>query len=242
MLWSKVLSVLAVVAGTTFAAPVEHATSGQGRLFPRNVDYCAQAYNASLETDSGWFPAPLALKCLQSLPYDQSVAESIIDSFIKMFAFYSVESYAKNSPNPKVQLNVDIPGKLASIKAGIQTGKYSFFEYQYALDTLVTSLNDGMAHQPLRWRVLMIGHTGYTDSCTGGFFTRFPVPMVLLSPDGQQDPQVYVCQFNTWLTTGHQLGDSMGRCSRTNIVLTITIFNQSQRTPLKFLPSPQSLL
>ena len=52
MLWSKVLSVLAVVAGTTFAVPVEHATSGQGRLFPRNVDYCAQAYNASLETDT----------------------------------------------------------------------------------------------------------------------------------------------------------------------------------------------
>src|SRR5947207_15524569 len=54
---------------------------------------------------------------------------------------------------------------------------------------------------PLGWRVLMIGHTGYTDSCTGGFFSRFPVPMVLLSPDGQQDSQVYVCQFNTWLTT-----------------------------------------
>lgn len=144
MLWSKVLSVLAVVAGTTFAVPVEHPTSGHGRLFPRGVDYCAQAYNASLETDTGWFPASLALKCLQSLPYDQSIAESIIDSFIKMFAFYSVESYAKNSPNPKVQLNIDVPGQLASIKAGIQAGKYSFFEYQYALDTLVTSLNDGM--------------------------------------------------------------------------------------------------
>jgi hypothetical protein len=145
-MWSKLLSVLAIVAGAT-AIPVENTqhTAGKGRLvFSRSVDYCAQAYNASLATDSGFFPASLALKCLQSLPYDQAVAESIVDSFIKMFAFYSVESYAKKSPNPMVSLNVNIPGQLASIKSGIQNKRYSFFEYQYALENLVTSLNDGM--------------------------------------------------------------------------------------------------
>lgn len=143
----KVTFCAAIVAGTN-AIPVEpnHA-AGSGRLIlaraPVPVDYCAQAYNASLAHSTGYLPASLALKCLHSLPYDQSIANSAIDSFIKMFAFYSVESYAKNSPNPMVQLVVDIPGTLATIKGGIQSQKYSYFEYQYALSELVASLNDG---------------------------------------------------------------------------------------------------
>jgi len=142
-MWSKALSVLAIAAGVT-AIPVDDHPAGKRRLlFTRGVDYCAQAYNASLATNTGYFPTSLALKCLQSLPYDQSVAESIVDSFIKMFAFYSAESYVEKSPNPMVQLNVDIPGTLNTIQSGIQSQKYSFFEYQYALDTLVSSLNDG---------------------------------------------------------------------------------------------------
>ena len=56
----------------------------------------------------------------------------------------------------------------------------------------------------------MSGHTGYTDSCSGGLFTRFPVPMVLLSPDGQQDPQAYVRQLGISLMIGHQFGNRVG--------------------------------
>jgi hypothetical protein len=139
-MWSSLVSVLAVVAGVS-AFPLD----GKRSIFPPSgsTDYCAQAYNASLQTTYGYFPASLALKCLQQLPYDQAVAEATIDSFIKMFAFYSPESYAINSPNPNVGLSVDIASQLQSIKQGILSQKYSYFEYQYALTTLVASLNDG---------------------------------------------------------------------------------------------------
>jgi hypothetical protein len=116
-------------------------------LAKRAVDYCAQAKNASLQTKYNYFPAPLALKCLQQLPYDQTVAEETVDSFIKTFKFYAPESYAKDSPNPMIQLSVDVPSELARIQAGIQAQQWSYFEYQYQLDTLVRSLNDGCFHR-----------------------------------------------------------------------------------------------
>jgi hypothetical protein len=71
----------------------------------------------------------------------------------------------------------------------------------------------------------MPGHTGYTDSCSGGFFTRFPVPMVLLSPDGQQNPSAYVLQVVTFLIIGHQFGGWMDGCCGFAILLAITVFH-----------------
>lgn len=144
-MWSSFISALAIVAGVS-AFPLE----GKRSLYPRpGTDYCAQAYNASLQTDYGYIPSSLALKCLQQLPYDQHVADATIDSFIKMFAFYSPESYAIKSPNPNVGLSVDVASQLQTIKQGISSQKYSYFEYQYALINLVRSLNDGILDRDL---------------------------------------------------------------------------------------------
>jgi hypothetical protein len=144
-MWATLVTALAIVAGVS-AFPL----NGKRSLYPRSgIDYCAQAYNASLQTDYGYFPSSLALKCLQQLPYDQAVAEATIDSFIKMFAFYAPESYVIKSPNPDVGLSVDIASQLQSIKQSILAQKYSYFEYQYALANLVKSLNDGSLYVDL---------------------------------------------------------------------------------------------
>jgi hypothetical protein len=113
-----------------------------------STDWCAQAYNASLQTTYGYFPAPLALKCLQSLPYDQGIAESTIDTVQKMFnQFFAPENYYLRSGNPNVPYAIDIAGGLANISQSIANQELSFFEYQYAIIELIRSLNDGILRE-----------------------------------------------------------------------------------------------
>ena len=190
MKWSAVIAVLGAIASVS-ALPTEHR-----RFYPRSsgslnsTDWCAQAYNASALTQYGWFSGDLALKCLQSLPYDQQIAESTIDTVQKMFnQFFSPENYYKQSSNPALPISIDIAGTLANISEGIQNKRYSYFEYQYAITQLIRSLNDGKCFV---WIELIPGHTGYQDGCTGAFAYRVPLPMVLLSSDGASAPEVYV--------------------------------------------------
>jgi len=178
------VSTLALVSAAN-AFPM-HGSKFVGRF----DDACAQAYVASVETTTGYFSASLALQCLQQLPYDKNIALAHIDSFKKTFNFYAPESYAIQSPNSNVTMDVDIPTSLQTIEDGIKSRVYSYFEYQYALDTLVRSLNDGSF--PVLLMELIIGRTYYSNPCVRGFMTRFPLPTVLLSPNGLQDPVVYV--------------------------------------------------
>jgi len=109
------------------------------------TDWCAQAYNASKQTTYGYFPASLALKCLQSLPYDQGIAESTINTVQKMFnQFFAPESYYIKSSNPNIPIAIDMARSLSNIQQGIMNKSYSFFEYQCAIIELIRSLNDGI--------------------------------------------------------------------------------------------------
>jgi len=152
-MWSSAVVVTFFLTGiaSVYGFPMEaRLQSRQQDLSPNSanstIDWCAKAYNASQATTYGLFPASYALKCLQSLPYDQSIAESTIDTVSKMFnQFYAPESYVKQSSNPMVPIAVDLPASFSAIKDGIMNQSYSYFEYQYAITELIRSLNDGSA-------------------------------------------------------------------------------------------------
>ena len=145
-MWSSIITTFAIVAVVSNAFPTHNS-----KLHSRTLDYCSQAYNESILTNTGYFPAGLALSCLQMQRYDPDIALPQIDSFNRTFKFYAPESYAIDSPNPNVPLDVNIPESLQTIKNGLVAGNYSFFEYEYALDTLVRSLNDGFLPPPHVW-------------------------------------------------------------------------------------------
>jgi hypothetical protein len=127
------------VLGVTYAIPTHNGP----RSLSQSLDFCAQAYSASLVTSTRYFPASLALACLQQLPYDQSIAENTIESFQTMFELYATGVNVKQSANKMTNLSVDILTELQKIQDGIKAQNYTFFEYQYTLDYLVEGLNDG---------------------------------------------------------------------------------------------------
>jgi|SRR5579862_2189410 len=207
-MWSTALTFLGVIASIN-AIPTSNSRLRYRQTDttdPSNTtdttDWCAIAYNATMSTSYRAFPASYALKCLQSLPYDQAIAEATIDTVSKMFnQFFAPESYYLQSPNSMVDVAIDIPGTLANIKQGIMNQSYSYFDYQYAITELVRSLNDG--NLLILTLLTRSGHTAYVDPCSSGFYVRFPLPMVLLSPDGQSTPSVYVSPDMALLTIGH---------------------------------------
>ena len=129
------------------------------------------------------YPAKLAMDCLTSIPFNATTAKRLIRGLRPCIDFQSTLTILKNPPAEyaaKVQLPVDIIAGLDKIDAYIDSGRYkNEYELGWAVYSLAQSAHDG--------------HFTIVLDVIGAYFSwHRPVPLVSVSADGKQLPNVFV--------------------------------------------------
>ncbi|KAJ8116293.1 hypothetical protein OPT61_g2247 [Boeremia exigua] len=127
--------------------------------------------------------AQLAYDCINTVPFNQSAALSLLDGLVPYIRWQSNTVWLKNPPKEyveKVQSGVDIWGGMAEIRSKVVTEAYhNEFEFGFDLYTLFQSTHDG--------------HFVYIPDVIGTVFNwARPVPLVSISSDGKKFPKPFV--------------------------------------------------
>jgi hypothetical protein len=141
------------------------------------ADPCARIATAVSKTKSSpvVVPAQLAKECLQSMPFYPQLAVSFIDELTKYIQWQSTLEALKSPPETYTSSPIDILGGLEEIRG---TNFSSQWEFDGAINALLNSANDG--HLSL-------------ELCSQSLFSfvRNSIPVVSISKDGLDEPEIY---------------------------------------------------
>ena len=125
------------------------------------------------------FTAKLAYDCITSAPFNATVALDFLDYYNDTLQFQSTLELLKNPPPSYQQPPVDIPTKLASIKARIQNGEFqSEYEFEAAVQEVVYATHDD--------------HVRLSAGILSAFTFGSPLRIVSASTDGIELPKIYI--------------------------------------------------
>ncbi|EDP56955.1 conserved hypothetical protein [Aspergillus fumigatus A1163] len=184
--WLLSSQILALTCLATQAAQIQN--NG------RQIEPCAQVSDwiAQAKTIKG-IPGNLAYGCLTSMPFDAEDAVKFVDEYRKYLQFQSTIENLKTPPGQYSMPSTDLLGGLDNIRRKAQNHDYSsHWDFESDLTQLISSAHD--AHLTLQL-------------CSTVLF-RFSnsVPLVSLSSDGLELPQVYTLASQTALGTPRNNG------------------------------------
>ncbi|KAH1369614.1 hypothetical protein KXW29_008269 [Aspergillus fumigatus] len=182
--WLLSSQILALTCLATQAAQIQN--NG------RQIEPCAQVSDwiAQAKTIKG-IPGNLAYGCLTSMPFDAEDAVKFVDEYRKYLQFQSTIENLKTPPGQYSMPSTDLLGGLDNIRRKAQNHDYSsHWDFESDLTQLISSAHD--AHLTLQL-------------CSTVLF-RFSnsVPLVSLSSDGLELPQVYTLDDAELLIRGIQ--------------------------------------
>ncbi|PSK56652.1 hypothetical protein B9Z65_6276 [Elsinoe australis] len=128
-------------------------------------------------------PAQVGYDCLNSIPFNQTAAEELVDSILPYIDWQTTSSYLGQPPAEyaeKVQAPYDFLGTLAAIRANVSAGTYkSEYEFGWTL-----------------YRLFQLSHDGhlvyFPDTVNGLISFGRTTPLVSVSPDGTSAPRPYL--------------------------------------------------
>ncbi|PNS15459.1 hypothetical protein CAC42_718 [Sphaceloma murrayae] len=128
-------------------------------------------------------PAQVGFECLNSIPFNQSAAEDLVDAILPYIDWQTTSSYLGDPGAEyaeKVQAPYDFLGSLAEIRANVSSGYYkSEYEFGWTL-----------------YRLFQLSHDGhlvyFPDTVNGLISFGRRTPLVSVSPDGKSAPRPYL--------------------------------------------------
>ncbi|KAM0186590.1 hypothetical protein ACHAPI_011614 [Fusarium lateritium] len=141
------------------------------------ADSCARISKAVSESTSSpvVITAQIANDCLESMPFYPELAESFIDELTKYIQWQSTLEALKNPPETYASSPTDILGGLKKIRSTNFSSQWKFDE---AINALLETANDG--------------HLRVSLCSTAIFkFFRSRLPIVSISKDGLETPEIY---------------------------------------------------
>ncbi|KAF2218138.1 hypothetical protein BDZ85DRAFT_131876 [Elsinoe ampelina] len=128
-------------------------------------------------------PAKVGFECLNSIPFNQTAAEDLVDSLLPYIDWQTTSSYLGQPPEEyaeKVQAPYDFLQTLAEIRANVSAGYYkSEYEFGWTL-----------------YRLFQLSHDGhlvyFPDTVNGLISFGRTTPLVSVSPDGKSAPRPYL--------------------------------------------------
>jgi hypothetical protein len=84
-------------------------------------------------------------QCIQTVPFNPTIRDSIIDSVNKTFQLHVFRDISKQSPDPNVHVNVDIQKQLNEL--AVNNTFTNDLQFQHALVALFRELKDGLCSQ-----------------------------------------------------------------------------------------------
>ncbi|KAG8623250.1 hypothetical protein KVT40_008226 [Elsinoe batatas] len=128
-------------------------------------------------------PAKVGFDCLNSIPFNQTAAEDLVDSLLPYIDWQTTSSYLGQPPEEyaeKVQAPYDFLQTLAEIRANVSAGYYkSEYEFGWTL-----------------YRLFQLSHDGhlvyFPDTVNGLISFGRTTPLVSVSPDGKSAPRPYL--------------------------------------------------
>lgn len=141
------------------------------------ADPCARVSKAVSESTSSpvVITAQIANDCLESMPFFPELAESFIDELTKYIQWQSTLEALKNPPETYTSSSTDILGGLKKIRSTDFSSQWKFDE---AVNALLNTANDGHLN---------------VDLCSTSIFKFFrnSIPVVSISKDGLEKPEIY---------------------------------------------------
>jgi hypothetical protein len=124
--------------------------------------------------------AQLAQDCLNSIPFNQNLAQGFLDEVNKVIPFHSTLETLANPPSTYKGKAVDVLGGLDKIASKVNASDYtSYYEFETEFQTLIQSVND--AHLRI-------------STCTTTFFSfgLGNYSLLSVSSDGTKVPDLYL--------------------------------------------------
>ena len=143
---------------------------------------CASVASLVAPASSGvpTVPADLAYQCQKSVPLDRDAAVPWLESLRPYILWQTTTSYLRDPPSGYLEPAVDVYGTLDDIISRVQAGGYSNeYDLEFDVYELFQTTHDG--------------HFRYLPNLVGAIFGYArPIPLVSVSSDGKQLPEVYV--------------------------------------------------
>ncbi|KAF2158162.1 hypothetical protein K461DRAFT_290408 [Myriangium duriaei CBS 260.36] len=173
------VTVTGTTSGASSGSPTTGATDACGQVAALSASWVATSPPSSVPS----VPAQIAYECLNSIPFNQSASEQLLDSIEPFLNWQTTLSRLGNPPADyatHVQPPYDFYQTWADIRQNVSSGGY---KSQYQFDfTLYRSFQ--LAHD---------GHFTYYPIAVNGLiaFGR-TTPLVSVSIDGKENPQPYL--------------------------------------------------
>ncbi|KAH6623944.1 peptidase S41 family protein [Chaetomium tenue] len=127
---------------------------------------------------SSGIPGQVAYDCLRSMPFHSKLAVEFLDEYVKYLQFHATIDVLKEPPSGYISTSVDVLRGMKRIRGKAVKGFYtSHYDFDYDLRYLISRANDG--HLGLELCSLSVMHFEHG------------VPLVSLSRDGLELPQIY---------------------------------------------------
>ncbi|ORY06011.1 hypothetical protein BCR34DRAFT_490455 [Clohesyomyces aquaticus] len=125
------------------------------------------------------FLAADVFECLKNVPFNPAVAARFIDFYNHTMQYQSTLAFLADPPEGYQQPAVNVQQGLAEIKANITAGRYtSQYVFEAELQLLINSIHDN--------------HVALDAGILSAFSFASPYGIVSASPDGREEPQVYL--------------------------------------------------
>ncbi|KAF7309392.1 hypothetical protein MIND_00310000 [Mycena indigotica] len=122
----------------------------------------------TLATASKWVSSAIAHACELSVPYNPTHASSIINSTLKILPYYSLETWFRRSPNPRIPHDINIRTLLESLQDTVLNSGYpTDWDFNLAVTNVFNREQDG--------------HTTYQAACTTAFSWNLPFSIAALA-------------------------------------------------------------
>ncbi|KAH7064284.1 hypothetical protein BKA63DRAFT_608564 [Paraphoma chrysanthemicola] len=125
------------------------------------------------------FAASEVFECISKVPFHAAVASRFIDYYNDTLQFQSTLNYLKSPPDGYQQPPVDVEQELEDIRANISSGAFkSQYAFEAQVQRLISRIHDN--------------HVTLDAGILSPFRFASPYTLVSLSPDGVQNPRIYL--------------------------------------------------